>query len=70
MTSIIDKTQPPPGSDAAVSLGCTCPVLDNGRGAGRTLANGDKAYWYNYQCSVHFKHDDTSPVIPDAAAEL
>lgn len=25
---------PNPGSDAALDLGCTCPVLDNGHGRG------------------------------------
>ena len=29
-----DPPVPPPGSDAAVAAGCTCPVWDNRRGAG------------------------------------
>ena len=27
-------TTPAPGSDEALALGCTCPVLDNGHGKG------------------------------------
>jgi hypothetical protein len=28
------KRRPNPGSDKAIALGCTCPVLDNCHGAG------------------------------------
>lgn len=42
---------PNPGSDEAVALGCTCPVLDNGRGGG---AWGDPGlFWYSAGCPVH-----------------
>lgn len=40
---------PKPGSDEAVALGCTCPVLDNGRGKGRADGN----FWVNGDCPLH-----------------
>jgi hypothetical protein len=47
------KTQDPqpatPGSDAAIATGCTCPVLDNGHGAGI----GKGRYWISGACPVH-----------------
>ena len=47
-------TLPPnPGSDAAVELGCTCPVLDNGRGAGYMGREG--VFWIHGGCPLHGK---------------
>jgi len=43
----------PPGSDAAVDAGCTCPVLDNARGAG--LPGG--LFWMNDGCPVHINKE-------------
>lgn len=40
--------KPNPGSDAAIKLGCTCPVLDNGHGR-RT----DGRFWIAADCPVH-----------------
>lgn len=40
------KPVPPPGSDAAVALGCTCPVMDN-----RERPVGYKVYVAG--CPVH-----------------
>lgn len=40
---------PPPGSEAALDLGCTCPVLDNARGKGR----GDGSFWVTDGCPLH-----------------
>lgn len=42
---------PNPGSDEAVALGCTCPVLDNGRGKGYMGQPG--IYVYTVGCPVH-----------------
>ena len=42
---------PPPGSDAAVALGCTCPVIDNARGKGYRGMPG--VYVYSHGCAVH-----------------
>jgi len=40
---------PAPGSDAALALGCTCPVLDNGHGRG--YAGG--GYVMTVGCPLH-----------------
>jgi hypothetical protein len=42
-----------PGSDEAVAQGCTCPVLDNGRGRGAHQVNGVWQFWINWGCPVH-----------------
>jgi hypothetical protein len=49
----VDATDmiPNPGSDAAIALGCTCPVLDNGHGRGYMGQKG--IYIYNLACPVH-----------------
>jgi len=42
---------PNPGSEGAVSQGCTCPVIDNHYGKG---AHGDgKEFWYSEECPIH-----------------
>ena len=46
-----DEKPPAPGSDAAIALGCTCPVLDNGHGRGYMGQKG--IYIYNLACPVH-----------------
>lgn len=43
---------PPPGSDAALALGCRCPVLDNAHGRGIPTRDGP-AYWISTACSLH-----------------
>jgi len=40
---------PNPGSDEAVALGCSCPILDNNHGRGF----GDGLYWINGDCRLH-----------------
>lgn len=50
---------PNPGSDAAVMMGCTCPVADNGRGRGRGLPGGQ--FWYSIGCPVHTFEAVTTP---------
>lgn len=42
---------PNPGSDRAVELGCTCPVLDNGRGRGYMGQPG--IFVFNAGCPLH-----------------
>lgn len=45
---------PAPGSDAALALGCTCPVLDNAHGWGYTGIGGGKGiYCFTSGCPVH-----------------
>lgn len=44
---------PLPGSNAAVALGCTCPVIDNGHGAGRGC-DGPRLGWIiDLDCPIH-----------------
>lgn len=48
-----ETKKPNPGSNEAIALGCTCPVLDNhyGRGeAGR--------FWVTFGCPVHHKEPE------------
>jgi len=40
---------PNPGSDEAIKLGCTCPVMDNWHGE-----KNDGLFWYTSDCPVHF----------------
>lgn len=47
-----DQPRPNPGSDAALDQGCTCPVLDNGRGRG-FLVDGERQFWINGDCPLH-----------------
>jgi|WetSurMetagenome_2_1015567.scaffolds.fasta_scaffold10860_12 hypothetical protein len=47
---------PNPGSDEAIKLGCTCPVLDNSHGWGSMYGEG--TFWMNQNCPIHgSKHD-------------
>ena len=39
--------RPNPGSDEAIALGCTCPVLDNGHG------RGSGPFWITVDCPLH-----------------
>lgn len=44
---------PPPGSPEAVALGCTCPILDNARGAGH-FGDGERfGWWTSADCPLH-----------------
>lgn len=42
---------PAPGSDAALDLGCRCPVLDNAHGKGRYALGKD--WWISENCPLH-----------------
>lgn len=47
---------PNPGSDAALALGCICPVLDNGHGQDDFAPhydNGKPCFWITIGCNVH-----------------
>lgn len=58
MSIEIDKSlcdTPNPGSDDAVAAGCTCPVMDNGRGRGYMGVAG--LFWYSATCPVHAKRE-------------
>jgi hypothetical protein len=39
---------PNPGSDEAIKLGCTCPVMDNAHGR-----RADGLFWIVADCPVH-----------------
>jgi len=45
-----------PGSDEALLLGCTCPVLDNNHGEG--LDN--ETFWVSGDCPLHATHTPKS----------
>ena len=42
----------PPGSDAAIAKGCSCPRMDNCHGEG-FLWRGKKAWWIHNDCPLH-----------------
>jgi hypothetical protein len=48
---------PSPGSDEALDLGCTCPVLDNAHGKGAQgtwdKPEGEKLFWITWGCPLH-----------------
>ena len=46
------KHIPTPGSDEAIKMGCTCPVMDNNHGTGFFWGN-DLCFIYNADCPVH-----------------
>lgn len=47
---------PAPGSESALDQGCTCPVLDNAWGRGRS----DGTFWINGDCPMHVAHEPGS----------
>lgn len=48
---------PTPGSDEAVTSGCTCPVMDNARGKG--LPGGN--FWISEGCPLHAPRPSLDP---------
>lgn len=48
-----NKAIPNPGSDEAVAMGCTCPVLANGRGRGAWNQGKDPNFWIDGRCPIH-----------------
>jgi hypothetical protein len=51
-TSRGEDLAPCPGSDAAIIMGCTCPVMDNHHGHGFAV-EGEVVFWINNDCPVH-----------------
>jgi len=51
-----EKTLPPPGSDEAIAMGCTCPVMDNGRGTG--YLGQKNIFVMSASCPIHFRPMD------------
>jgi len=48
---------PNPGSPEAVARGCTCPVMDNCRGAG-VMGDGERNGWWMVEgCPLHGAQD-------------
>ena len=43
---------PNPGTQEAIDMGCTCPVIDNHYGRGVPAENG-VAFWYVEDCPIH-----------------
>ncbi len=44
---------PDPGSNEAVSRGCTCPILDNAHGEGWLVGSGEIVYFISQGCPIH-----------------
>lgn len=63
----MNPNPPNPGSDAAIALGCICPMLDNNHGNGVNF-RGKICFWYHEDCPVHKtpKSDITVEVTKDA----
>lgn len=51
MTRITSETKPNPGSDEAISAGCTCPVIDNAHGKGFRGRSGEFVMFDD--CPIH-----------------
>ena len=47
--------KPNPGSEEAISQGCKCPVLDNGRGRGYMGQPG--TFVYSSACPIHWTQE-------------
>lgn len=54
-------TKPPPGSPAAISAGCRCPVLDNAHGRGWMGGvkdeRGEIIFVTSSDCPLHWSGD-------------
>lgn len=48
------EPQLPPGSDAAIAEGCTCPVSNNHRGFGIYVGDLEmRLWWHSKDCPLH-----------------
>lgn len=55
-----------PGSPKATESGCTCPVMNNGRGRGMYVdSDGVAIYVVSCKCLVHNNEIDTMPISFD-----
>jgi len=52
-----EKNLPNPGSDEAIRMGCTCPIMDNAHGEGFPWPDGKGGmkteFWINEECPIH-----------------
>lgn len=55
----------PPGSDAAITNGCTCPRMDNGHGSGWVI-DGIRQWWIAKDCPLHGEQRFYSEEVQDA----
>lgn len=53
-TYLTKEETPHPGSEKAIEMGCTCPVLDNEHGRGFTMS-GELCFWMSEGCPIHNK---------------
>jgi hypothetical protein len=54
------KKIPNPGSDEALDMGCSCPVLDNHHGKGFPWPSSQSpSFWINETCKLHNKEART-----------
>ena len=49
---------PNPGSPEAVAAGCRCPVLDNRRGRGYAVIQGETVWCVMANCPMHGQGDE------------
>jgi hypothetical protein len=49
-----EELTPDPGTDEALGMGCTCPVIDNSHGLG-ALGDGGPFFWIAEDCPLHDK---------------
>lgn len=49
----VDARVPNPGSNEAIKIGCTCPIVDNRYGDGIHTDSGAILFWYNEDCPIH-----------------
>lgn len=52
--------KPNPGSDKALEMGCTCPILDNRHGLG-AYNYPDGMFYINTTCPIHGGGLDEKP---------
>lgn len=53
------KKKPNPGSNEAVDLGCTCPVLDNEHGRGFPYPDIEEpVFWITAGCPLHDQEEE------------
>ena len=49
----MDKAQANPGSPAAISQGCLCPIMDNNHGNGIPAGDGTYLFMHSGSCPMH-----------------
>lgn len=59
----MEEAIPKPGSDEALTLGCTCAVLDNNYGKG--IGGNGKDYWITDGCPLHNPQESLDADPPD-----